>query len=777
MKSADSMLRRSLQYFTNLHRSLLDLMQRLSADDMERPTVKKNKLYDLSCFNILPPDQDFFLNLMDIAVENTEKTDALRPCIILSKFGQKQRSPLNLSDVCVLSKVTCISIHTGCEIQSAHNNTHHFWSNYALQDLVGRRGQLYPALSLREAVNFASNLDGKEMDIQPDLANIAKFPPQQITFLQLYAVTPHNRMDNWFPHPVSGEIVCCGIMHPKTASAMSRHSKQYLSHMKDHVNKMLAVVTARVEIVTLVEVDQIKETVNGSDFFAIDRLKKLIEESALLLPFAEAQAGGTFTGIMKEVATHLCDILEQSYSTGRCKGTFTESWAAFQAEIALEVLFWGHPCSMHDSLYQNGLGLSTNSEWSLTWERGILGLAHYSAAAVEGSPPPLLYWTTDNKQMARIHRLFGFADSVGTALPIVGSNLLKIILCDLFESNYISLDAFSKDMPPHGRCTGTITQEQLILELQKIKRFTYPATYSRAVAILEMAGKSLKDVLGSALHSVNMKYFPAMRFTDSSHHAKASWNKKDFWCILSPQQKATPEIDAQIWEGDVAIALVSRGLTFERNLKTARENGMPWMKQVVLRLQGEKQLTREQLLNVLVFISAVACMQQGIYVDYEKLAKIEYDLPIDQRKLQSLQIQSNIMFPRLKKPRIWTLHKGIPYKLKETPKLQQPVNQIIWHDDGARQEETELPQDAEQEEQMILPNRSMVLPAGWHRRWSSQELGLAHEAAMRINQAPVKAYRLYVDMCFRENIPARTLEAFKSKVVKGQKRKREINTC
>ena len=774
MKYQQGMDTETLKYFVEVHTQLTVLLEHLSVDDMSRPTVRKNTMYDLSRVNVLEPDQGFYLTLIDNALANTAKNNSLRTIVILTKFGQKQRSDLNLCQLCEVARVKSVSIHTACDIQSKCGDYHHFWSKYALQKLVGLKGSVFAALSMREAVNFQSNLDGKKMDISKPLQQIV-VSPEQLTFIQLYADTPHNRTRTYYSHPVSGEIVCCGLMHHMTARAMSNRSRDYLLHMREHTRKLQTCVAARVEVVTLCAANQMCRALSGRDFFDVPKLRALIEQEPMLLPFEEcgAPGGNTFTSLLRELPTHLCDTLQAALDAGRGTGRFTESWTAFQAEIALEVFFWGRPSSKYDSVLAANLGPATDKERSLTWERGILGLAPVNSATLEDTPPPLLYWTKDEKQKARIQRVFAFADYVEAAFPVVGKRLLRVVLSDLLENNNLSREAFTKNVPPSvGRCTGTLSTGQLVEQLLKVKMFAYPYTYGRAAALLEAAGKPVRDILDSALTSLAITFFPAIKLHDETRNAKVSWNKRDYWNVLAPLQNPTPQAKAALFEADVVVELISRGLTFEKNLAAAKENGMPWMLAVLERLDGERRnLSRPQLVTVCTFLSCIALLQQGVYVDYNSLSRLEMALPVTQARLRLLQIQSKNILPAVSKLTIYRLDHEIPFKI--TP-LQVGLRQVkpdAWHEQQQQHQQQaedfeDLLHDDNEQQQTVTHTPSLALPAGYKMRWSSQELDLAHQAIQAHGgSASMQAYKLYVDLCINARTPTRTHDAFKKKGV------------
>lgn len=758
----------TLIYFSNLQDAICQSLKGLPEQDLSRPTIKKNKLYDLSRFNILPQDQEFMLNLIDNAVINTQPPHALKPLVFMCKFGQKQTSLLIFGDTFDMSNVRCISIHSACDVRSKKGNVHHFWSKYALHDLVGRLGTMYNALSLREAVNYQSNLDGKLMSIDENLLGIAHFPTD-VTFIQLYADTPHNRMDDWRAHPISGEIVCCGLLHHETTRAMSRRSDAYLSHMQDILYKLQGVLSARVEIVTLLQPQQVGDRICAVDLFHINILKDLIASRPMLIPFVEREPGCSFTGVITKVAAHLIDTLAVQRASGKGQGRFMEAWTAYQAEMALEVYFWGHTLSLRDNIYAINLGVATDNERSLTWQRGFLGLVPANSAASENEPPPLHHWTSKVWQATRVYRLFGFADLLDSSYTVLGLELLKIIVRDLYKSNRAHLRMLAANTPPSGTCINIVSSDYLVSLLMQTSRFKYPATYQRAAAILAEKGLPLKDVMEAGLQASGIKYFPAFKATDTTQQPKFSWNFKHFWNIVAPQQDAPFAAKVAVISGAVATSLIGRGLTYERNLADVKENGMPWMNHVMQRLMGVKNLSREQLVLVCTFVSCVALIQQGIFVDYRALSRLEMDLPLSQARLRMLQIQSPIHFAGVRVFNLYRLHPDIPFKIKQSQPRPVPSH----HQNEGQSNRHKLPSDNEEEEELgdfqeeehnqVSQTQSMVLPAGLRMYWSSHELSCVAEAGIKAGNSTTAAYKVYEGLCLEHRIPVRSFYAFKKK--------------
>ncbi|KAH3790852.1 hypothetical protein DPMN_169060 [Dreissena polymorpha] len=87
----------------------------------------------------------------------------------------------------------------------------------------------------------------------------------------------------------------------------------------------------------------------------------------------------------------------------------------------------------------------------------------------------------------------------------------------------------------------------------------------------------------------------------------------------------------------------------------------PWLKSVLEKIK-EKKLPIESKVVILAFISCVAFFQDGRYVDYYSLNKLERDLPITQTTLKQLEIQSPFLLPGVNNVKIFRLHPSVPLK-------------------------------------------------------------------------------------------------------------------
>ena len=111
------------------------------------------------------------------------------------------------------------------------------WSRAGIQDIVGERGVLHSCLSFRDCVCCQSNLDGKLMDISPNLRQIVK-QPDRLRFVQLYVDSPHRRPHTRF-NPVSGCIAGGAVFPKPTVDAFQRDAKKYTSTFDSNFSLMM----------------------------------------------------------------------------------------------------------------------------------------------------------------------------------------------------------------------------------------------------------------------------------------------------------------------------------------------------------------------------------------------------------------------------------------------------------------------------------------------------------------------------------------------------------
>lgn len=172
--------------------------------DKARRSVRKNLTgKNNQSINIIPVDQAFYMSLLDRALSSLTLDSRLLVKIYAVKFGMKDRNSIQLEGI--FDHISKVSIHCAAELSSLTANVHLFWAKEGIRQLVGNRGKIFSCLSINEAMNYQSNVDGRALDIKPELRRTCNLP-QNLNFIQLYTDTPHTRGQSLWSHPITGKI-------------------------------------------------------------------------------------------------------------------------------------------------------------------------------------------------------------------------------------------------------------------------------------------------------------------------------------------------------------------------------------------------------------------------------------------------------------------------------------------------------------------------------------------------------------------------------------------
>ncbi len=272
------------------------------------------------------------------------------------------------------------------------------------------------------------------MDVSRDLLEVFS-RKGTVTFIQLYVDSPHHHYMQPFKHPVSGVLVTCNLSHPNHQPAVHRRAVEYLRMMEDLRDHMVIQLGCRMEQVVRLEGEEIPLVVTPRDYFSVNALERLIKEHGLFVPFKDRPDGAGLPSTLRDIIHYLTGILSGALREHFGVGMYDPSWKTFQAELALEELFYGHPLFPLDKILSASLGTSTVNARSLTHERGFLGLAPHNSASLEESPPPLHHWTRDELQKPRIARIWPLCQALEAGPAVVGAALIKVLLGDLYKRN------------------------------------------------------------------------------------------------------------------------------------------------------------------------------------------------------------------------------------------------------------------------------------------------------------------------------------------------------
>lgn len=143
-------------------------------------------------------------------------------------------------------------------------------------------------------------------------------------------------------HPVSRVITTCGVHNPNHARRILQNATAYIDHMEDLTRKIVCRTMARIEAVFLLE-EHIPITLALRDFYYMPAVHKLLEQIPIVLPFKKNSQVLGLSHVVHPVASYLTTILHSLLRDCKGKRGFTNSWMAFQCELALEELFFGRP--------------------------------------------------------------------------------------------------------------------------------------------------------------------------------------------------------------------------------------------------------------------------------------------------------------------------------------------------------------------------------------------------------------------------------------------------
>ena len=103
------------------------------------------------------------------------------------------------------------------------------------------------------------------------------------------------------------------------------------------------------------------------------------------------------------------------------------------------------------------------------------------------------------------------------------------------------------------------------------------------------------------------------------------------------------------WQDKILNNLVSKVEIFESKVSLYREQGMPWLPQVLERmpvriLNNRKPAVQEKLLDTLSLISCVGLLMNGTFVPYPKLLLLLGNMALTQQELKNVGIMG--VFPQ-----------------------------------------------------------------------------------------------------------------------------------
>lgn len=755
----------------HIRSGFVSALRELGRRDMARDSVQKNSLANPSKFNLLAQDQKFVLGLLDEVVQAVDDHPHVRFLLSLSMFGQKSPGTLDLGALVDVDNITCASVHVACTLLPTDSRLQVMWSRVGLENLVGERGTLYPCLGMSECSNFQSNLDGRTMDVSRPLMDVLMCGEEKrgtLTFFQVYTDSPHTHLSVAYKHPVSGVIATCDLLHHERTKAMYGRAVEYMEHMVDLEAKLLKPLSCRLEQVRVFGGGNCPVVVDPEALFGTQCLKDLLAMKAMLVPFVDLADGMCILAVVQEAVSYLNGVLKTAYTTSRGKGSFEHSWRAYQAEIALEELFYGHPLSLHDRQLTIVLGTSATMDKSLTKVRGFLGLEKWNAATPEVCCPPLANWTKEVCNVLRIKRIFCLCESLGAAASVVGEQLWLVLLGDLYREplENIPVAELKAEQPPFfSKVVGANQSDKFMEMLVEKQAFPFPWTFDHAKRLVTQAGLDPLLCLQLGLQEMKLRWFPHIQLWEAKF-LRASWDHKSVIELWSKDRGPQLVTRVAVVLSRVLQEMERRGLCYCRKLDRYREQGMPWLEKCMLRLPANLQSSEEKL-KVLVFLSSVALLENNDFVDYKAMDILLRDLPLNMARMQELLLLSKYILPKGTPFKLWRLHETIPTRMPALAKAGSslhppPAKKPRVEEAEEDQEDVQLVQEVDQQANVTKGLVRFVPPAE-KRKWSAEEMSLINlDPLFTLNDA----YKAYLLECESKGLPARNLSAFRHKRIR-----------
>lgn len=761
-----------VRHFQKIKTGFQKKLQELCFKGKALRTLMKNDMNHVEKMFVLPDDCETILSALQNVIDECLVERDFELVLFCFRFGEKMRGGLSLKKF-KTNEVRRVTVHSAIDVSSEDMDL--LWSRSGLQSVVGERGVLSTCLTFSDCANFQSNLDGRAIDVSKDIRTICHHP-DKLRFVQFYSDIAHRRPTTRF-HPVSGYIAGGMAFHKLTSAAFKKDAAEYLSCLQNNF-RLMTRSTCRLECVT--ELIEVKDVVMASDCLNIHQVYDLLESKPLLVPFP--------IGMMKcvqEVGLGLVSELSALLDVYACTGNIGAVWKAFQLELSAEKMIWGYPlCFRSQHLSVNlGPGQLAISR-SRTDYFGFLALERWTACmANENSLPPCSIWTASEVMAEKIIRCAGIHDILPSSTFVLGRRILDTLIKDLFVigklGTGIRFEEFKKELfsvkATKVKVTGAVTTKQLAAILGGKRRLPVSMAYGNIYDMLEKYKIDIQGVLKDGLVELGLTYFPAVQTWDVHRNPILNWSSvSGLWKIIGREGSETEyHSNSEALSLLVVSELERRHLVYVSKLKKVPST-FPWITECNRKLSGEK-LSEEGLVKVLSFVSCVALLMNGWYVQYESMEKLMRELPLNQYRLRDLEIQSKFLLSHMNLYKVFRLHHSIPFRLepfeKETARkvreepaeCNENVNFEVEGECHKIPEEEIIVQD-----QNVSMRAATCLPLGanCNKRWTAKELEILDDVRSgRSEKVPhTSLYEVFKQKCIENGISFRTFKSFNSKL-------------
>lgn len=308
---------------------------------------------------------------------------------------------------------------------------------------------------------------------------------------------------------------------------------------------------------------------------------------SLLVPFQDMRGRGLIT-ILKNVLDHHVGVLTQTHHSSSGRGGFDDAWRAYQSELALEEILYGHPLSPQDHHMTKILGTSASASKSITRVRGFPGLARHNSATAEVSPLPLHNWTKDSRNAIHIKRIFCLVDSLGAAPSVVGIQLWSVLMADLYREADVGghLAELKKENIPSFRKVVSASRPETLIELLDTKKaFPFPMVFDKAKELVWARGRNVAEYMKLGQQELQLRWLPHIRYWQA-RHPSVSWDQKSMVQFYEKDKLIHATTRVAIMQKHVLTEIERRGLVFYSKLQHYQEVELPWLHKCMVRATG-----------------------------------------------------------------------------------------------------------------------------------------------------------------------------------------------
>lgn len=414
----------------------------------------------------------------------------------------------------------------------------------------------------------------------------------------------------------------------------------------------------------------LSDNLHALDFFDLINLEQLLESVPLLAPLPPQTLS-----CIRHLGLWMCKELRELLEGFQKTGNVLTTWQSYQLELASEKLLWGKPLCSRSTTYSVNLGPGAlGPSRSLTDQFGFLSLDVYSTCMQnDRSIPPPEIWTNSEMICKMIARSVGLHDHLDASYGVIGRHLVVALLHDLHETgraaSYVLFEDFLGEMKSDKtrfKTFGAVTLKSLIKLLTTKRRTETQMIFSSLCRLLEKNTLPVEDIVQAGFQELNLKHFPAVSTYDRHGNMILAWSfHGNFWNIVIDQesheiQESTQQMMSDLVRGD----LEKRGLVYPSKLKKTPKV-LPWVFICLRRFQREK-LELDPTVTILTYISCIAFLMQGFYVEYDRLAALIIDLPLDKNRLIALEILSKLQLAKFsfRNLQLHRLHFSVPHKVE-----------------------------------------------------------------------------------------------------------------